>query len=104
MRATTTTIAKTQRQEALSTRKPPRKGPIRLEMPDQPAQAPIALPRSSSAKLASTIARLAGTSSAAVTPCRILATISTSPLGARAHSSEVAANPIRPMTNTIRRP
>ena len=39
-------------------------------------------PRSSSAKLASTIARLAGTSRAAATPCRTRAAISTSPLGA----------------------
>ena len=65
----------------MSTSQPPRKGPIRLEIPDHPDHAPIAAPRSSSAKLASTIARLAGTSSAAHDPCRIRAAISTLPAG-----------------------
>ena len=68
MSATTTTTANTHRQEVASTSAPPTKGPMRLEMPDHPAQAPIAAPRSSAAKLASTIARLAGTTSAAAAP------------------------------------
>jgi len=73
-------------------------------MPDHPDHAPIALARSSSAKLASTIARLAGTSRAAATPCNTRAAISTSPLGARPQSRDVAANPIKPETNTMRCP
>jgi hypothetical protein len=73
-------------------------------MPDHPDHAPIAAPRSSSAKLASTIARLAGTRSAAHAPWRIRAEINTPPLGATAQSAEVAANPSRPPLKILRRP
>ena len=73
-------------------------------MPASPDHAPIAAPRSSRRKLASSSARLPGVSSAAPTPWIARAAISVSISGAREQSTEATANQATPDTNTRRRP
>ena len=75
-----------------------------VEMPAHPAQAPMACPRSSGAKLASTMARLPGTIIAPATPWSTRAVTRSSRFGANAHITEVTEKPIAPITNTRRRP
>ena len=109
--ATTTVIAasgtlmrKIQRQDAYSISQPPTNGPIAVEMPASPDQVPIARPRSATTNAPWIIARLPGISSAAPTPWRIRATISSSGVGASPHSTDAAANTTVPSTKIRRRP
>ncbi len=50
------------------------------------------------------MARLPGVSSAPPMPCSARAAISTSTVGASAHSAEASANQATPIRNTRRRP
>jgi hypothetical protein len=97
-------IRKTKRQEPTWSSQPPRNGAIADAVPLNPDQAPIALARSVSVKLAWMMARLAGVRSAPPTPCRARAAISQPLLGASAHSRDAAANHATPITNTRLRP
>ncbi len=83
---------------------PPSSGPIAVVTPERPAQAPIAGPCSSSAKLARRTARLPGTSSAAPAPCTARAAISAPREGARPQAIEATVNQTSPTTNVFRRP
>ena len=56
------------RQETLSTRYPPRTGPMAVVIPEKPDHVPMALPRFSSLKDAPMIASDPGTSNAPPTP------------------------------------
>ena len=67
-------------------------------------QTPTARPLASSSNDAPSNARLAGTSSAAPTPCSARAMISNVRSGAAPHSAEAAENSTTPTTNTRRRP
>ena len=94
----------TSRQDTALISQPPTNGPIAVATPPSPDHAPIAAPRSSSAKDACKMARLPGVSSAPPTPCRARAAISTGAFGASPHSSDAMANHTVPMTNIFRRP
>ena len=69
-----------------------------------PAQVPIARPRTDFGNDALIIARLPGTSIAPPTPCRPRATMSVVASGANAHAAEATANTATPATKTRRRP
>ena len=99
-----TLIAKIQRHEAASTSCPPITGPSTVPIPPHAVHAPTALPRSSGGKVDTITASAAGVSSAPATPCRARAPTSTSIVGARAQSSEVAPNRNTPSANTRRSP
>ncbi len=92
------------RHEIELTSRPPTNGPRIVVAAEAPAQMPNARPRSSPWKLAVMIDSEPGTTNAPAAPCRIRATIRNSIDGAMPHSSEVAANPIRPSENILRRP
>ncbi len=95
-------ITKIPRHENESTICPPSSGPIRIPIPPQAVQVPIAAPRSCLGKTATMIASAAGVSSALATPCSARATISTPIVGAAAQSAEPIPNPATPATNTRR--
>ncbi len=85
------------RQEIAWTSAPPPAGPSTVAIPVHAVQVPTAFPRAAPSKVAATIAREPGTSSAPATPCSARAPISIPVVGATAHSAEVtpkAANPI----------
>ena len=69
-----------------------------------PAQVPIALPRSDSSNVAPMIAKEHGISNAAPMPCIARARMSWVVLADSPHASEAAAKTVVPMTNTRRRP
>ena len=92
------------RQEIVLTSKPPTNGPRIVVAAEAPAHTPNARPRSSPSKLAVMIASEPGTTSAPAAPWSTRATIRNSIDGATPHSSEVAAKPIRPSENILRRP
>ena len=97
-------MAKIHRHETNSISAPPPSGPITNAIPVHAVHDPIAAPRSSSGKTAVISARLDGTSSAPAIPCSARAAISSSALGAIAHSAEVSPKPTSPHTKTRRRP
>ena len=82
-----TLMAKIQRHDAWSTSSPPPSGPTTIAIPPHAVHVPIAAPRSSAGKVAVMIASDAGTSSAPAHPCSARATISSSAVGASAHST-----------------
>ena len=71
---------------------------------ENPAQVPIARPRSPSGKLALMIARLLGTSSAPPIPCTARAAISIPAPGAIPQATEAAVKTATPITKILRRP
>ena len=78
-------MKKIERQPTVSTSQPPSGGPSAVvRAPAAAAQVPIAGPRASPLYAAPTIARLAGVSRAAATPCAIRAAISQIAEGASA--------------------
>ncbi len=83
---------------------PPRNGPIALDTPANPDQAPTAAPRLSGWIAAERSARLPGTSNAPPSPCSERAAMSRPMVGATAQSSDAALNPARPARKTRRRP
>ena len=97
-------IPKIQRHEAWSTSSPPPSGPITIAIPPHAVHVPIAAPRSSSGKTAVMIASEDGTSSAPAIPCSARAAISSSTVGASAHSTDVAPKPASPTEKIRRRP
>ena len=97
-------IRKIQRHDATCTSTPPPSGPITVATPVHAVQVPIAAARSPSPNVSMISASELGTSSAPATPCTPRAAISTPLVGAAAHTSEHAPNPIRPAWNTRRRP
>jgi hypothetical protein len=99
-----TLIAKIQRHDASCTSTPPPSGPTTSAMPVHAVHEPIAAPRSDAPNVAVISARLLGTSAAPAIPWMPRATISSSGLGASAHSSDSAPKPARPIMNTRLRP
>ena len=97
MSATGVITANTHRQLAASTSHPPSNGPIAVDTADDPAQRPMAVPRSSSLNDASSIARLLGTSIAPAEPCTNRSARRIMALGASAHPAVAIAKPIAPM-------
>ena len=97
-------MRKIDRHVATSTSQPPRNGPIPAATPPRPDHAPIARGRSWAANDAWMIARLPGVSRAPPTPCKARAPISSSEVGAAAHSTEATVNHAAPMTKMRRRP
>jgi hypothetical protein len=79
-------------------------GPRIVVAPDAPAHRPNARPCSSPWKLAVRMASDPGTRRAPAAPCRVRQTIRNSMVGAIPHSSEVPANPARPIAKMRRRP
>ena len=73
-------------------------------MPDHAVHEPIAAPRSSGSNVETITASALGVSSAPKTPCSARPAISTSMLGASAHSSETTPKPPTPIENTRRSP
>ena len=71
-------MKKAARQETLSTRYPPRTGPMAAVIPEKPDHVPMARPLLSSSNEALMIASDPGTSNAPPTPCTARATISCS--------------------------
>ena len=82
--------ANTHRQPSESTRTPPRNGPPAVVIADPLAHRPTARPRSCSAKLASTSARLIGVTPAAPTPWTTRPATSTPRVGATKQITEPA--------------
>ena len=97
-------MAKIQRHEATSTSQPPTSGPTTNEIPDHAVHEPIAAPRSSGGKVATITASALGVSSAPNTPCSARPAISTSIVGASAHSTDTTPKPPTPIENTRRSP
>ena len=97
-------MRKIQRHGAWSTIQPPSSGPTAAAMADDPAQVPIARPRSCSSNEAPMIASEHGIRRAAPMPCTARAAMSCVTLGLTAHHTEAAAKMVTPMTNTRRRP
>ena len=84
--------------------KPPSTGPIAPAMAENPAQVPIARPRSCSANEAPMMASEHGINSAAPIPCTARAATSCAALAAKPHHTEAAANIAMPITKVPRRP
>ena len=99
-----TLMAKIQRQDALSTSRPPPSGPITIAMPAHAVHVPIAAPRSSAGNVALMTDSEEGTSTAPAIPCSPRAAMSRPAVGATAHSSELSAKPASPTANIRRRP
>ena len=98
-------IAKTTRQDTVSTSSPPSGGPTAIAADVQAVQLPIAPARSDPpGKTSVMIASELGTSSAPATPCSARSPTRTSEDGATAHSADVTAKPERPHAKTLRRP
>jgi hypothetical protein len=83
---------------------PPSSGPIASAIAETPAQMPIAVPRSRTAKVAEMIESVAGIISAAPMPCTERAAISSVALPARPQKSDERVKMARPMTKIRRRP
>ncbi len=98
-----TLIAKIQRQDALSIRKPPASGPITVATPVHAVHEPMAAPRSAGGNVWMISASVLGTSSAPAMPWRARAAISTSTVGATAHRAEVTPKLATPAAKTVRR-
>ena len=92
---------KTTRHDQAVISHPPSSGPRAVVTPDNPAQAPIARPCSSSAKLDRRTARLPGMSNAAPTPCTARAATRAPIEGARPQAAEASANQATPATNVF---
>src|SRR5579864_9304827 len=99
-----TLMKNTHRQEPCWVYPPPSTGPGAAVVEENPAQAPIARPRSCSEKLALISARLPGTSNAPPTPCTPLAIISHRISGEQPHKAEAAEKTATPKAKTFRRP
>ena len=99
-----TLIRNATRQPSVSTRPPPTIGPTTDKAAVEAAQIPNARPSSGPVKACVISASEPGTRSAPAAPCRSLKTTSDSSVGASPHSADVAANPIRPIAKTRRRP
>jgi hypothetical protein len=99
-----TLMAKIQRHDAWSTSKPPPNGPSTVAMPAHAVHVPIAAPRSSAGKTAVMTASEEGTSSAPAMPCSARIAISTSTLGAIAHSTDASPKPASPTEKIFFRP
>ena len=97
-------MKKISRQDHASTSQPPSTGPSAVVSAEDPAQVPIARPRSPSGKCALMIARLLGTSSAPPIPCTARAAISTPAPGAIAQATDAAVKTATPIAKTRRRP
>ena len=97
-------MRKIARQPTVSTNQPPSGGPSAVVRAPAAAEVPIAGPRALPLYAAPTIARLAGVSRAAETPCAIRAAISQIAEGASAQTSEAVVKPSNPAANTRRRP
>jgi hypothetical protein len=83
---------------------PPRRGPMASAIAETPAQIPIAMPRSRTAKVAEMIESVAGIINAAPTPWTARAEISSDALEERPQKSDDAVNTTRPITKIRRRP
>jgi hypothetical protein len=92
-------MRKIARQPTASTSQPPRSGPSAPATELAAAQVPTARPRASPSKAAPRIARLAGTSSAAPTPCSAHTASSQPNPGASAHAADAAAKTAMPARN-----
>ena len=99
-----TLMKKIQFQEMCSVMIPPSSGPIASAIAETPAQIPIAVPRSFTAKVAEMIERVAGIISAAPTPWTARAPISSGALDESPHASEESVKMTRPIVKSSRRP
>ena len=93
-------MRKIARQLAASISAPPMRGPIAPAAAPAAAQVPIALPRSSPAKALPNVARLLGSSIAALIPCTTRPAISQGRPGAAAHRIEAIPKAPTPHRNT----
>src|SRR5882724_9870698 len=99
-----TFIANIQRQEALSTSRPPTNGPRMNEIPVQAVQLPIALPWAGPEKVEMISANELGTRSAPAMPCKPRKRINEVLLGAAAQSKEAIPKPHSPSFRIRLRP
>ena len=99
-----TLIRKMPRHETVVTSQPPTSGPTRKAIPVQAVHVPIAAPRSSPSKSTEIVASDAGVSRAPATPCAERAVIREASFHATAHSTEVIAKAITPITKIRRCP
>src|SRR5918994_697592 len=94
----------TQRQPATSTSTPPTTGPRASPSPATPDQTPNALGRSSGGKSTASSDSAGGSAQAAATPISTRAAITSPTVCDAAVSTDAAAKPTNPDTNTRRRP
>ena len=95
---------KIQLQSMCSVMSPPMSGPMARAIAETPAQMPIAMPRWCGGKVAEMIESVAGSISAAPTPCAVRAPISVSPEVARPQMSDESVKTTRPIRKTRLRP
>ncbi len=91
-------------QLTLSTRKPPRTGPIASASADTPAHVPIALPRSAAGNALVMIDSVAGIIIAEPMPCIARQPTSQVSFGEKPIAPLESANTTTPKRNTLRRP
>ena len=84
--------------------RPPTSGPMASARADDPAQMPIAVPRSRGGKVAAMIESVAGFMRAAPAPCRTREPMSIDDEVASPHMSDASVKTTMPSTKTRRRP
>src|SRR5215813_11045141 len=99
-----TLIRKTEPHQKCSSSAPPTTGPIATPRPTDPAQTPIALPRSRGSKTFEMIDKVAGRTAAPPMPISARAPISWTGVCAYADASEARPNMTRPASSMRRRP
>ena len=97
-------IQKIQRQDRVSVKRPPNKGPMDMKRPPTVTWMPKAVPRCSAGKMLVIMAQEAGNTTAAPIPWRPRAAISQAPLWAKPAASDASPKTATPATKKPRCP